>query len=36
VKTIKRRKKLKKAIKDGKTAHVHGSAELILGKWLYY
>jgi hypothetical protein len=26
---------LKKALEDGKTFHVHGSAELILWKWLH-
>jgi hypothetical protein len=29
-------KKLQKTLEDGKTSHVHGLAEWILWKWLYY
>jgi hypothetical protein len=30
------RKKFKRTVEDGQNLHVHGSAEPILGKWLYY
>jgi hypothetical protein len=33
---MKKKKKLKKTEKDGKISHVHGWAELISLKWLYY
>jgi hypothetical protein len=29
------RNKVKKTLKEGKTSHIHGSAELLLLKWPY-